>query len=300
MDAGLPLGREGLAGRQGEAAASTPATLAPKRPAAPKGKTRNKRRRKFYDWLCCPCMRGVQDSASSSDVDWEETDKEDDKEPKKSKNKKEHEDRRRNNASRDRRRRRCDLKTCLRKLVHEHFRRNYKIKVQGEDPRLEEWEEERHWQRNTQKSETEGEVAVEEEKVQEKGQSGSVSWRLSCCCLFALLLLVAAYASTYYIILEETNKTPTKEQLKTEMTMAALLVVTAIWALCAFPSPRCAVFYEIQVLIVLVFCNMSLVLVTRAVLAAKTALGYWCWWVVGLLCPFLLLVLLCSLCRKAT
>ena len=244
-------------------------------------------------------MRGVQDSASSSDVEWEDTDKEDDKEPKKSKNKKEHDGRRTNNAPQDRRRRRCDLKTCLRKLVHEHFRRNYKIKVQGEDQCLEEWEEETHGQRNIQKAQTEGEVELEEEKVQEKDQSGSVSWRLSCCCLFALLLCVAAYASTF-TILEETNMTPTKEELKTEMTMAGLLVVTAIWALCAIPSPRCAVFYEIQVLIVLMFCNMSLVLVTRSVMAVETALSYWCWWVVGLLCPFLLLVLLCSLCRKTT
>lgn len=301
MVAGLPLGRKGLAGRRGKAAASTPAPLVPKRPAAPKGKNRNKRRRKFFDWLCCPCMRGARDAPSSSPyVEREEEEEEDGKEPKKSKNKeKEHEERGENISPKDPHPRRCDLKACLRKLVHERLHRNDKIKMQEEGQRLEEWEDEVHWQGSKQEAIKEEEVAVEEEKVQETGQSGSGSWRLLCFCLFALLLFVATYVSTLHI-LEETNLTPTREDLKTEMTIAALLVVTAVWSLCAFPSPKCAVSYEVQVLIALIFCNMSLVLVTRAVLAAKTSLGYWCWWVVGFLCPFLLLVLICSLCRTGT
>lgn len=313
MVAGASLGRE--------EETSTPAAQVLQFPAVPESNKWNIRIRKIFNWRCFPCMRASGEATSSSPCVETEEKENKDEQPKKPKNKKKHEESGRNSAPEHPQPRRYDLIPCLRNLVREHLPRNDKIKMQEEAVREEEREEGEHGEEreleDEEEEEEEGEeeeeereegsrqeaikrkeVAVEEEKVQEKGKSGSGSWRLSCCCLFALLLLVATVYSTLHV-LEEDSAPPTTEDLKTGMAIAAMLVTTAVWTLSVFPTPRCNTVCEVKVLLILIFCNTSLVQWTRAVLVTRTNFsGRW-GWVAGLLCPFLLLVLLCSLHRSA-
>lgn len=312
MEAGVSPGLEGRAGRQGEAAESTPAPQVLKFPAAPKSNKWNLRIPNFLNRFCFPCMRGSGEAGSSSPcVETKGKKSKDDKQPKKSKNKKKHQESGRNSAPEHPRPRRYDLIPCLRNLVREHLHRNDEIKMQeeavqeqertegeeGEEELEEEEEEEAREEGSRQEAIKREEVAVEEENVQEKGKSDSGSWLLLCCCLFALLLLAATVTSTLPV-LQETRTTPTLEDLRIGTAMAALLVATAVWTLSAFPTPGCTASSEVKVLLILIFCNTSLLLWTRAVLVTRTNLSDWWGWVAGLHCPFLLLVLFCSLHRS--
>ena len=297
------------AGQLRQEALLTSAVVDPKLTAVPKGK--------FYKWL--HCKRGTQDAASSSPYVEKKEEENYPEQPKKIKNKgKEDEERETNSAPEDGeseeggRTQKAVMEENV--VVKEGREKEEEVmmkerKVQDEKVEVEEGKEKNKGalvkegkiqdeEVEVKERKVEDEVEeVEEEKIQEKAQSGSTSWWPCCCCLFTFLLCVATYTRTHDILEHTSRRTPTPEELNTEMITVPLLVITAVWTLCAFPSPNVSLVYEGQVFIALFFCNVSLVLGTKAVVAAMTTLTYWCWWLVALLCPFLLMVLLCFLYR---